>query len=144
MTEESNKETQIQIGSLKNQYESNKQELLQRIITLICDIKPEAHINARLQWKEEAKPTHFYLISFFLIIPTSRRIVFIYSFYAAFGVPFRGQCSVSFVLHSIYIYLRIDVYLFTVYFNQNKRSSLEKVMNVPKKFTTSPSKAVQH
>ncbi|CAF0772233.1 unnamed protein product [Adineta steineri] len=48
MTEESNKETQIQIGALKSQYESNKQELLQRIITLVCDIKPEAHINARI------------------------------------------------------------------------------------------------
>ncbi|CAF5155594.1 unnamed protein product, partial [Rotaria magnacalcarata] len=47
MTEQSSKETQIQIGALKSQYESNKQELLQRIITLVCDIKPEAHINAR-------------------------------------------------------------------------------------------------
>ncbi len=49
MTEDSNKTTQVQIGSLKNQYESNKQELLQRIITLVCDIKPEAHINARIE-----------------------------------------------------------------------------------------------
>ncbi|UJR31569.1 hypothetical protein I4U23_019056 [Adineta vaga] len=49
MTEESNKDTQIQIASLKNQYDSNKQDLLQRIITLVCDIKPEAHINARIQ-----------------------------------------------------------------------------------------------
>jgi len=49
MTEESNKETQVQIASLKNQYESNKQELLQRIITLVCDIKPEKHINARIE-----------------------------------------------------------------------------------------------
>ncbi len=49
MTEESNKDTQTQIGGLKGQYESNKQELLQRIITLVCDIKPEAHINARIE-----------------------------------------------------------------------------------------------
>ncbi|CAF0881912.1 unnamed protein product [Rotaria sordida] len=49
MTEQSNKETQTQIAALKNQYESNKQELLQRIITLVCDIKPEAHINARIE-----------------------------------------------------------------------------------------------
>jgi hypothetical protein len=48
MTEESSKETQAQIASLKNQYDSNKQELLQRIITLVCDIKPEPHINARI------------------------------------------------------------------------------------------------
>ncbi|CAF3247106.1 unnamed protein product [Rotaria socialis] len=47
MTEQSSKETQIQIGALKSQYESNKQQLLQRIITLVCDIKPEAHMNAR-------------------------------------------------------------------------------------------------
>jgi hypothetical protein len=49
MAEESSKDTQIQIAALKNQYESNKQELLQRIITLVCDIKPEAHINARIE-----------------------------------------------------------------------------------------------
>lgn len=49
MTEESNKDTQTQIGSLKSQYESNKQQLLKRIITLVCDIKPEAHINARIE-----------------------------------------------------------------------------------------------
>jgi len=49
MAEESNKDTQVQIASLKGQYESNKQELLQRIITLVCDIKPEAHINARIE-----------------------------------------------------------------------------------------------
>ena len=49
MTEQSNRETQIQIAALKNQYEGNKQELLQRIITLVCDIKPEAHVNARIE-----------------------------------------------------------------------------------------------
>lgn len=49
MTEESNKDTQAQIASLKTQYESNKQQLLQRIITLVCDIKPEAHINVRIE-----------------------------------------------------------------------------------------------
>ena len=48
MTEQSNKDTQTQIVALKSQFESNKQELLQRIITLVCDIKPEAHINARI------------------------------------------------------------------------------------------------
>ncbi|CAF1330988.1 unnamed protein product [Adineta ricciae] len=49
MTEESNKETQTQIAALKSQYDTNKQDLLQRIITLVCDIKPETHINARLE-----------------------------------------------------------------------------------------------
>ena len=49
MTEESNKETQTQIAALKSQYDTNKQDLLQRIITLVCDIKPEAHINVRLE-----------------------------------------------------------------------------------------------
>jgi hypothetical protein len=48
MSEESAKDTQTQIASLKSQCETNKQELLQRIITLVCDIKPEAHINARI------------------------------------------------------------------------------------------------
>lgn len=49
MVEQSNKETQHQIAALKSQYEGNKQELLQRIITLVCDIKPEPHINARFE-----------------------------------------------------------------------------------------------
>ena len=48
MIEEWNNETQVKVASLKTQYESNKQELLQRIITLVCDIRPEAHINARI------------------------------------------------------------------------------------------------
>jgi hypothetical protein len=43
MTEESNKDTQAQIGALKGQYESNKQGLLQRIITLVCDINSFSH-----------------------------------------------------------------------------------------------------
>jgi hypothetical protein len=49
MTEESNRDTQVQIAALKTQYESNKQQLLQRIITLVCDIKPEAHANVRIE-----------------------------------------------------------------------------------------------
>ncbi|CAF1575938.1 unnamed protein product [Rotaria sp. Silwood1] len=49
MTEESNKQTQIHIASLKTQYETNKDALLERIITLVCDIKPESHINARIE-----------------------------------------------------------------------------------------------
>ena len=48
MTEESNRTTQVQIGDLKDQYESNKEALLQRILTLVCDIKPESHINVRI------------------------------------------------------------------------------------------------
>ncbi|CAF1409111.1 unnamed protein product [Adineta ricciae] len=48
MTEESNRTTQVQIGDLKDQYESNKGALLERILTLVCDIKPESHINARI------------------------------------------------------------------------------------------------
>jgi hypothetical protein len=49
MTEEANKETQTQIGALKSQYESTKDNLLERIMTLVCDIKPESHINARIE-----------------------------------------------------------------------------------------------
>ncbi|CAF1147361.1 unnamed protein product [Rotaria sordida] len=49
MTEESNKQTQVQIGSLKAEYEATKDNLLERIITLVCDIKPESHINARIE-----------------------------------------------------------------------------------------------
>ncbi|CAF3305273.1 unnamed protein product [Rotaria sp. Silwood2] len=49
MTEESNKQTQIQIASLRTQYEMTKNDLLERIITLVCDIKPESHINARIE-----------------------------------------------------------------------------------------------
>ncbi|UJR15117.1 hypothetical protein I4U23_002082 [Adineta vaga] len=48
MTEESNKETQTHIGGLKAQYETNKDDLLERILSLVCDIKPESHINARI------------------------------------------------------------------------------------------------
>jgi hypothetical protein len=49
MTEASNKETQAQIGLLQTQYESNKDNLLERVITLVCDIKPESHINAHIE-----------------------------------------------------------------------------------------------
>lgn len=49
MAEQSNKETEKQIGSLKTQYTSAKDNLLERIITLVCDIKPESHINVRLE-----------------------------------------------------------------------------------------------
>ena len=45
----SGKDTEVQIESLKGQYNSNKDELLERIISLVCDIKPEAHINARIE-----------------------------------------------------------------------------------------------
>ena len=48
MTEESNKTTQVKISDLKGQYESSKEALLERILTLVCDIKPESHINARI------------------------------------------------------------------------------------------------
>lgn len=47
MTEESNQQTQEQIASLKTKYDSNKDELLGRIMELVCDIKPESHMNVR-------------------------------------------------------------------------------------------------
>lgn len=49
MTDQSNKETEKQIGALKAQYMSAKDNLLERIITLVCDIKPESHINVRIE-----------------------------------------------------------------------------------------------
>lgn len=49
MDKEWDKSTQAQIVSLKGQYESNKEDLLQRVLTLVCDIKPERHINARIE-----------------------------------------------------------------------------------------------
>jgi len=49
MDKEWDKATQDQIVSLKDQYESNKEDLLQRVLTLVCDIKPERHINARIE-----------------------------------------------------------------------------------------------
>ena len=49
MTEESNKTTEVQIASLKGQYDGTKDNLLERIVTLVCDIKPESHINARIE-----------------------------------------------------------------------------------------------
>jgi hypothetical protein len=49
MTEESNKVTHTQIESLKGQYDSTKDDLLERIMTLVCDIKAEAHTNARIE-----------------------------------------------------------------------------------------------
>jgi hypothetical protein len=49
MTEESNKETQEQIASLKSQYESTKDKILGRLMNLVCDIKPESHTNARIE-----------------------------------------------------------------------------------------------
>ena len=45
----SSKDTEVQIDSLKTQYSSNKDELLERIMSLVCDIKPESHINARIE-----------------------------------------------------------------------------------------------
>lgn len=49
MTEESNKQTQKQIESLKANYDTNKDALLERILSLVCDIKPQSHINARIE-----------------------------------------------------------------------------------------------
>jgi len=49
MDKEWDKATQVQIVSLKDQYESNKEDLLQRVLTLVCDIKPEPHVNARVE-----------------------------------------------------------------------------------------------
>ncbi len=49
MVEEANKKTEIEINSLKGQYDTTKDNLLERIVTLVCDIKPESHINARIE-----------------------------------------------------------------------------------------------
>jgi hypothetical protein len=49
MQDESKKETEVQIGSLVTRFESNKDDLLERIMTLVCDIKPESHVNARIE-----------------------------------------------------------------------------------------------
>ena len=49
MTEESNKATETHIDSLKSQYDSTKGTLLDRVVELVCDIKPESHINARIE-----------------------------------------------------------------------------------------------
>ena len=51
MTDDAKKETDKQIDGLKDQYDSNKDDLLERIMTLVCDIKPESHINARIEWE---------------------------------------------------------------------------------------------
>ncbi|CAF0970115.1 unnamed protein product [Adineta steineri] len=48
MTEKSNEETQVKIVSLKDLYETTKDNLLERILELVCDVKPESHVNARL------------------------------------------------------------------------------------------------
>jgi hypothetical protein len=49
MTEESNKQTQTQIASLKGQYDSTKDNILERVVELVCDIQPVSHINARIE-----------------------------------------------------------------------------------------------
>ncbi|CAF1578133.1 unnamed protein product [Rotaria magnacalcarata] len=49
MAQESNVQTQIDIESLKAKYDSNKDELLERILTTVCDVKPQSHINARIE-----------------------------------------------------------------------------------------------
>ncbi|CAF4875679.1 unnamed protein product [Rotaria socialis] len=49
MVQESNVQTQIDIESLKAKYDSNKDELLERIMTTVCDIKPKSHINVRIE-----------------------------------------------------------------------------------------------
>jgi hypothetical protein len=48
MTEKANETTQVQIDALKAQYESNRNELLERISTLVCDITPQSHVNVRI------------------------------------------------------------------------------------------------
>lgn len=47
MTDESQVETEKQIEGLKGQFDTSKDDLLERIMTLVCDVKPESHINAR-------------------------------------------------------------------------------------------------
>lgn len=49
MTEESNRTTEEQIASLKTQYDSTKDTLLDRVVELVCDIEPKSHINARIE-----------------------------------------------------------------------------------------------
>lgn len=49
MTEESNKATETHIASLQSQYDSTKDTLLDRVVELVCDIKPESHINVRIE-----------------------------------------------------------------------------------------------
>ena len=49
MAEEFKKKTDAQVDSLKAQYETNKQDLLEYITSLVCDIKPELHVNARVE-----------------------------------------------------------------------------------------------
>ncbi|CAF0803662.1 unnamed protein product [Didymodactylos carnosus] len=40
-------DTGKKIADLRSQYDQNKKELLERVIALVCDIKPECHVNAR-------------------------------------------------------------------------------------------------
>jgi len=49
MSAEANKATEAQIASLQGRYDSTKDNLLERVISLVCDIKPESHINARIE-----------------------------------------------------------------------------------------------
>lgn len=49
MTDASNKDTQVHIGNLEAQYSASKDNLLERILELVCDIKPESHVNARIE-----------------------------------------------------------------------------------------------
>lgn len=49
MVEESKKTTEVHIASLEGQYNETKDALLDQIINMVCDIKPESHINARIE-----------------------------------------------------------------------------------------------
>ena len=49
MTEEANRTTEEQIASLKTQYDSTKDTLLDRVVELVCDIEPKWHINVRIE-----------------------------------------------------------------------------------------------
>ena len=49
MVEESKQSTEKQISSLQGQYDAKKEALLEQIINLVCDIKPESHVNVRIE-----------------------------------------------------------------------------------------------
>lgn len=47
MKEASERKTHDEIEGLKEQYETNKDQVLQRILDLVFDVDPKAHVNAR-------------------------------------------------------------------------------------------------
>lgn len=49
MTAESEKETKRQIESLQGQYGTSKDDILERLMSLVCDVKPELHVNTRVE-----------------------------------------------------------------------------------------------